>query len=169
MERAAPYACADADMTLRLANQLQPELEDKALWALFSEVEMPLVDTLAAIERNGVLVDPDELDRAIESLTEASTHVGAKMASGDYADAVAGATPFTRMWGTAVGGAFLAKSVLASQALIDAGTDDDTLRAKQSVARFYCEQILPTANGLLGSVLAPAEPLFELPNEALTV
>ena len=45
---------------------------------------------------DGFARSADELDRAIESLTEASTHVGAKMASGEYADAVAGATPFTR-------------------------------------------------------------------------
>jgi alkylation response protein AidB-like acyl-CoA dehydrogenase len=116
---------------------------------------------------DGFARSAEELDRAIESLTEASTHVGAKMASGEYADAVAGATPFTRMWGTTVGGAFLAKSALASHALIEAGTDADAMRAKQSIARFYCEQILPTANGLLGSVLAPAGQLFELPNETL--
>jgi len=91
------------------------------------------------------------------------------MGSGEYADAVAGATPFTRMWGTVVGGAFLARAALASETLIGSESDDDAPRAKQSIARFYCEQILPTANGLLGSVLAPAGPLFELPNEALTV
>lgn len=117
---------------------------------------------------DGFARSADELDRAIESLAEASTHVGAKMASGEYADAVAGATPFTRMWGTAVGGAFLARSALATQALIEGGADEDTLRPKQSIARFYCEQILPTTNGLLGSVLAPADPLFELSNEELT-
>jgi hypothetical protein len=129
------------------------------------------MSAVAAELRNldGFATSAHELDRAIESLTEASTHVGAKMASGDYADAIAGATPFTRMWGTVVGGAFLAKSALVAQTLIGGGPDDDALRAKQSIARFYCEQILPTANGLLGSVLAPASPLFELPNETLTV
>ncbi|HSR33160.1 MAG TPA: 5'-3' exonuclease H3TH domain-containing protein, partial [Anaerolineae bacterium] len=34
VEKAAPYACADVDMTLRLANLLLPELRDKALWEL---------------------------------------------------------------------------------------------------------------------------------------
>jgi alkylation response protein AidB-like acyl-CoA dehydrogenase len=109
----------------------------------------------------------DELDRAVGVLAEASTHVGAKMASGDYADAVAGATPFTRMWGTVVGGAFLAKSAIAA-AELDGDGDDGSLAAKQTIARFYCEQILPTANGLLGAVLATAHRLFELSNEALT-
>jgi hypothetical protein len=61
------------------------------------------------------------------------------------------------------------RSLAPRRALIEGGTDDDALHAKQSIARFYCEQILPTANGLLASVLAPAGPLFELSNEALVV
>ena len=33
---------------------------------------------------------------------------------------------------------------------------------KPAIARFYCEHIVPTAAGLLPSVLAPAAALFEL-------
>ncbi|HSJ53910.1 MAG TPA: 5'-3' exonuclease H3TH domain-containing protein, partial [Anaerolineae bacterium] len=43
VDRVVPYACADADMTLRLARLLQDELHEKALWPLFAEVEMRLV------------------------------------------------------------------------------------------------------------------------------
>ena len=55
-----------------------------------------------------------------------------------------------------------------SQSILDGDGDDGSLAAKQTIARFYCEQILPTANGLLGAVLATAHRLFELSNEALT-
>ena len=120
-------------------------------------------------ELSGFERSADELDKAVSALTEAATHVGAKMAAGDFADAVAGATPFTRMWGTVVGGAFLARAAIAAAELLESDPNDDTLTAKQAIARFYCEQILPTASGLLGSVLAPAAPLFELPNEELAV
>jgi alkylation response protein AidB-like acyl-CoA dehydrogenase len=120
--------------------------------------------TIEGFERSA-----DELDRAIAALTETSTHVEARMAAGEYAEAAAGATPFTRMWGTVVGGAFLAKSALAASSLLDDGSPDTSPNAKQSIARFYCEQILPTANGLAGSVLAPSGPLFELSNEELVV
>ena len=57
VEKAAPYACADVDMTLRLANQLQPELREKALWELFSEIEMPLVPVIVDMQRAGVKLD----------------------------------------------------------------------------------------------------------------
>ena len=57
VDKAAPYACADVDMTLRLANLLQPELRDKALWKLYSEVEMPLVPVIVDMQRAGVKLD----------------------------------------------------------------------------------------------------------------
>jgi DNA polymerase-1 len=62
VERAAPYACADVDMTLRLANLLQPELREKALWELYSDVEMPLVPIIVDMQRAGVKLDVEFLE-----------------------------------------------------------------------------------------------------------
>ena len=55
IKQAADYACADADMTLRLAELLEAELRKQGLWQLFAEVEMPLVPVLLAYgeERGG--------------------------------------------------------------------------------------------------------------------
>ena len=61
IELAAPYACADADMTFRLAELLLPELHDDGLWKLFSEVEMPLVPVLMDMERAGIALDTTPL------------------------------------------------------------------------------------------------------------
>ncbi|MBN1401267.1 MAG: DNA polymerase I [Anaerolineae bacterium] len=61
--RAAPYACADADMTLRLLHVLLPELEEQHLTKLFAELEMPLVPVLASMEKHGMAVDADYLAR----------------------------------------------------------------------------------------------------------
>ncbi len=55
------YACADADMTGRLAELLGAELHEQGLWQLFSEVEMPLVPVLVHMERNGIALDTDLL------------------------------------------------------------------------------------------------------------
>ena len=68
----APYACADADITLRLANQLQPELREKALWELFSQVEMPLVPVVVDMQRAGIKLD-------VEFLAEMSQELGARL------------------------------------------------------------------------------------------
>jgi DNA polymerase-1 len=57
VEQVADYACADADMTLRLKSVLDEELREDGLWQLFSEVEMPLVPVLVSMERCGVAID----------------------------------------------------------------------------------------------------------------
>ena len=61
VSKTADYACADADMTLRLAELLDAELRQQGLWQLFSEVEMPLVPVLIDMERNGVALDTELL------------------------------------------------------------------------------------------------------------
>jgi len=61
VKTAAVYACADADMTLRLKEQLDDELRREGLSGVFQDVEMPLVPVLADIERNGFLLDVEGL------------------------------------------------------------------------------------------------------------
>jgi DNA polymerase-1 len=72
IEEVADYACADADITLRLKSVLATELREEGLWQLFSEVEMPLVPVLVAMERNGVAVD-------VELLRDMSHSLGKEM------------------------------------------------------------------------------------------
>ena len=60
-ERVAEYACEDADVTGRLESVLAPKLEAMGLMPLFRDVEMPLLEVLADMERTGVKVDVDAL------------------------------------------------------------------------------------------------------------
>ncbi len=84
IERVVPYACADADMTLRLARLLQDELHEKALWPLFAEVEMCLVPVVVDMQRAGVKLDVEFLQAMNRQLTarlaelqqEIEAHVG---------------------------------------------------------------------------------------------
>lgn len=55
--QAAPYAAADAEVVLRLMPILQEKLKECGGEKVFYEIEMPLVDVLAAMEREGVLLD----------------------------------------------------------------------------------------------------------------
>lgn len=63
LDRATLYAAEDADMSLRLRGVLLPQLRAMKLVELFESVEMPLVEVLAELEWNGIIVDPQELDR----------------------------------------------------------------------------------------------------------
>ncbi len=61
IEKATPYACEDADMTLMAGNVLARELDNVNLTDLFKEVEMPLVPVLVGMEMAGVSVDRKRL------------------------------------------------------------------------------------------------------------
>jgi acyl-CoA dehydrogenase len=73
------------------------------------------------------------------------------------ANLLAGSTPYLRMLGTVVCGGLLAKAALAA-----AEHDDDFHRAKVVSAKFFGEQILPTATALEGAVTAGSADLFAL-------
>ncbi len=68
LDQAGPYAAEDADVTLRLANRMLPELRAMGLFDLYATLEMPLVRVLAALEQNGIAVDRAELDNQRERL-----------------------------------------------------------------------------------------------------
>jgi DNA polymerase-1 len=68
--RAADYACADADMTGRLAEMLQAELHQQGLWQLFFQVELPLMPVLVHMERNGIALDTELLRQMSHRLGE---------------------------------------------------------------------------------------------------
>jgi DNA polymerase-1 len=57
IEQVTQYAGADVDMTYRLVGLLKSELEEKKLWPLFNEVEMPLIPVLVEMEMKGVALD----------------------------------------------------------------------------------------------------------------
>lgn len=61
IEKVTPYACADAEIVLRLAEIMEPRLKEKGLEKLFHKVEMPLVKVLAEMEASGVLIDKEYL------------------------------------------------------------------------------------------------------------
>ena len=71
IERAAPYAAADAAVTWRAYAFLRQQLEpDADLWPLFTGLEMPLVPVITAMEQTGVLLDTAhlaQLSRALET------------------------------------------------------------------------------------------------------
>ena len=69
LEEAAPYAAEDADITLRLHNSLWPKVNAaKGLQQVFETIEIPLVPVLSRVERNGALVDANQLNQQSQQL-----------------------------------------------------------------------------------------------------
>jgi len=63
------YAAEDADITFQLKHILESQIIDNQLEKLFYEIEMPLVNVLATMERNGVRIDSAALSESSKVLT----------------------------------------------------------------------------------------------------
>jgi len=77
------------------------------------------------------------------------------------ADALSGATPYLRQFGTVAGAYYLIRSARAAEAALLSGADP-WLEAKIDTARFYIDQILPQAAGAAPAVSAGASQLFAI-------
>lgn len=62
-DEAVQYAAEDADLALQLCDKLKDMLGGEQLQRLYREVDLPLVEVLAEMERNGVRLDLEELNR----------------------------------------------------------------------------------------------------------
>jgi DNA polymerase-1 len=68
IEPATAYSAEDADVALLLTDVLQPRLVEYQLESLFHDVEMPLVEVLAAMEMWGIAVDAPYLRHMSQAL-----------------------------------------------------------------------------------------------------
>ncbi|HEY2814190.1 MAG TPA: acyl-CoA dehydrogenase, partial [Acidimicrobiales bacterium] len=100
----------------------------------------------------------DEWPATVAALRDATTWM-LEHGSSDPNDALAGATPYLRMFGIVAGGWVMARQAIAARRL---GVDE-----KLTTARFYLTELLPQAAGLLGAVTAGHDVLFELSAEQL--
>ena len=70
IQPAVEYASADADMTARLRESLEGPLAAQQLDHLMTDLEMPLVPVLVAMQRNGIKVDAGVLHEMSRDLNE---------------------------------------------------------------------------------------------------
>jgi DNA polymerase-1 len=71
VEEVMPYACEDADITLRLYNLFSKEVQKQdGLEKLLKEVEMPLMPVLADMEATGIKIDLETLKKISEGLDD---------------------------------------------------------------------------------------------------
>jgi DNA polymerase-1 len=69
-EKLKEYAVEDADVTFQLKTVFEPKIKAEGLSNLSTEIEMPLIPVLAQMERNGVILDTNELKAITASLRD---------------------------------------------------------------------------------------------------
>jgi DNA polymerase-1 len=69
IENLVQYACEDADMTFRLKPILEHMMDKNNVRSLLENIEFPLIPVLAEMEREGVKIDRDMLEKFSDELT----------------------------------------------------------------------------------------------------
>ncbi len=86
-EIVAEYSGEDADVALQLKEVLQKKLEESNLFGLCEEMEFPLIEVLAAIEKTGIKIDTEILSQISKELERMIENLGNevyKLAGGDF-------------------------------------------------------------------------------------
>ena len=73
------YAAEDADITLKLKHAFEPLIKESGTEQLFHEVELPLIEALAGMEREGINVDVAGLNEFSAQLQDDITKVDAEI------------------------------------------------------------------------------------------
>jgi hypothetical protein len=102
----------------------------------------------------------ERLGEAVAALAEASRWIGATLQSNPEA-AMAGATPYLRLFGLAAGGVYLARGALIA-------ARDGSQAQAIALPRFFAENLATAAAGLKDTVTGGADSLLSLTPEALS-
>ncbi len=125
---------------------------------LMTTVEEVRASNLPELGRMG-----ERLGEAVAALAEASRWMGSALQTSPEA-AMAGATPYLRLFGLAAGGIYLARGALA--AARDGG-QGQCMAQPIAIARFFAENLATAAAGLKDTVVGGADATLMLASEAL--
>jgi alkylation response protein AidB-like acyl-CoA dehydrogenase len=107
-----------------------------------------IANAVAASNRDGFGRTALLLEQALDCLTNATRHLQSRLADGRTDDALAGATPYLRLFALTAGAAYLARGALA-----DGGEE------RTALCRFFAENLLDETRALKDRVTGGAESL----------
>jgi acyl-CoA dehydrogenase len=93
---------------------------------------------------------------AVEAFDEATSYMLAELQAGRTDAALAGATPYLRLFGLVRGGSALAEMALAAGAAMARGDNDPAQPGRIALCRFFAESLITASRGLADSVMTGA-------------
>ena len=136
------------DLVVRKLPLSQGDAVRRQIAAMRATLQRLVKDATPAFGSTGA-----RLREAVESLDRATSFM-LKAASGNQPEAaLAGATPYLRLFALAQGGAGLAEAALAASAAAAAGDSDPAHPARIALCRFFAENVATAARGLEESVI----------------
>lgn len=79
IEEAKDYSCEDVIGAIKLWELFQPQLKQLQLWDLFTDLETALIPILAAMEREGIKINPDILTSLSDEFGQELDHLQKKI------------------------------------------------------------------------------------------
>ncbi|MEB8434357.1 acyl-CoA dehydrogenase C-terminal domain-containing protein [Cocleimonas sp. KMM 6892] len=117
--------------------------------------------TLKAQSGDDFAIMSTQFSAALKAVTESTKWVLEKGMETPHS-AGAASVNYLMLMGTALGGWLMAKSALAAQREIDAGSTDEFFKTKILTARFYAEHILPRSEAYATTVQSGAGAIMDL-------
>jgi acyl-CoA dehydrogenase len=146
--RIAPiYEGTNGIQAIDLVVRKLPQSEGEHVHAFIAELA-DIVSQLRLSNREGFGRTALALDGAIEALSDATRHLQALLAEGRTNDALAGATPYLRLFALAAGGAYLARAALA-----------DPSQRRTPLCRFFAENMVGDTSALRDRIIGGADSL----------
>jgi butyryl-CoA dehydrogenase len=118
-----------------------------------------IADRLAAADSTGLQAAALQIGKAVDRLERATTFMLDALAGHATEAGLAAASPYLRLFAIAQGGALLGVNALAAQQAIAAGENDHAHAGRVQLARFFADNVAPSAAGLAEVVVGGAASL----------
>jgi acyl-CoA dehydrogenase len=146
--RIAPiYEGTNGIQAIDLVTRKLPQAEGEHVFGYIGELT-EIVDAVRNSNLDGFGRTADNLESALEDLSVATRFLQGRMAGGGLQEALAGATPYLRLFALAAGGAYLAKGAIAEKSA-----------ARIALCRFFAENLIGETQALKERVTGGAESL----------
>ncbi|MPZ52349.1 MAG: acyl-CoA dehydrogenase [Acidimicrobiia bacterium] len=162
--RIAPiYEGTNGIQAIDLLMRKLPMGNGAVMTALCDEIAATIKELQGHTDLNATRLNMED---GLEALRLGTEHLLSVMGN-HPSQALAGATPYLGLAGNVIGGWLMARSALVAKDLIESNGPDAWMASKITTGRFYCEQLMPKAFGLLDGVRGGDELLFAIPTDSL--
>ena len=149
---ASIYEGTNGIQAIDLVTRKLPQSGGDHVYGYIGELDA-IANAVAALNHDGFGRTALNLEQALDDLQQATRYLQNKLAEGRTDDALAGATPYLRLFALASGGAYLARAALADS---DAG--------RIALCRFFAENMLVETSALKACVTGGAASLATAAN-----
>jgi acyl-CoA dehydrogenase len=152
------YEGTNGIQAIDLVTRKLPMSDGETVWRQI-DLMRQIAGRLAHADCTSLQAAAPQIATAVDSLERATRFMLGALAENATDEALAGASPYLRLFATAQGGALLGASALAAHRAASAGDNDPANAGRVQLARFFADNIAPSAPGLADVVVGGAASL----------